>query len=102
MMKLFFTSMLMLSLACGGINTIAQKKKLLVDVAHGQKFYSDPADKISSEFVPTLRLEYMTGELTKNASSHGAEIAYLKTSITKEILSKVDLLFIHIPSVKYS
>jgi hypothetical protein len=44
----------------------------------------------------------MAGELSKNASSHGATIAYLKTSLTKETLSKVDLLFIHIPSVKYS
>lgn len=101
-MKLFFTYVLMLSLMGSGINTFAQKKKILVDVAHGQKFYSDPADKLSTELVPTQRLEYMTGELTKNALGHGAAIAYLKTSITTEALSKADLLFIHVPSVKYS
>jgi len=81
---------------------VAQKKKILIDVAHGQRFYSDPADKISTELVPTKRLEYMTGELTKNAVAHNAEIKYLKTAITPEALSNVDLLFIHVPFVKYS
>lgn len=80
----------------------AQKKKILVDVAHGQRFYSDPADGISTELVPTDRLNYMTGELTKNATAHDAEIAYLKTPITADALSKSDLLFIHVPSKKYS
>jgi len=80
----------------------AQKKKILVDVAHGQKFYSDPADMISSELVPTERLKYMTGELTKNSEAHNALIGYLKTPITKDALSQCDLLFIHVPSKKYS
>jgi hypothetical protein len=101
-MKLIFTYLLMLSLTCCGINTIAQKKKILVDVSHGQKFYSDPTDKVSTELVNTQRLEYMTGELTKNASHHGAVITYLKTGITSESLSKINLLFIHGPSVKYT
>lgn len=98
-MKHLVTSILILSLTCCGF---AQTKKVLVDVGHGQKFYSDPADKISSELVPTQRLEYMTGELTKNAASHNATVGYLKTPITAEALSKVDLLFIHTPSAKYS
>src|SRR6478752_7758775 len=102
MMKLFFTCMLMLSLTCCGINTFAQEKKILMDVAHGQKFYSDPVDKISTELVPTERLEYMTGELTKNAAAHNAEITYLKTPITAETLSKASVLFLHVPSMKYS
>lgn len=101
-MKSFVTSLLILSLVCCGIDVSAQKKKILVDVSHGQKFYSDPADKKSSELVPTLRLEYMTGELTKNAAAHDAEITYLKTPITAKALSGVDVLFIHVPSVKYS
>jgi hypothetical protein len=96
------TCALFLFLSCFCIDLSAQKKKILVDVAHGQKFYSDPADKISTELVPTQRLEYMTGELTKNATAHNAEIAYLKTPITTAALSKADLLFIHVPSVKYS
>jgi hypothetical protein len=83
-------------------NLAAQKKVVLVDVAHGQKFYSDPADKISSDLVPPQRLEYMTGELSKNAAAHNAELKYLKTSITQKALAKADVLFIHVPSKKYS
>jgi len=78
------------------------QKKILVDVAHGQKFYSDPADMISSELVSTERLKYMIGELTKNGAAHNAVIGYLKTAITTEALSHCDLLFIHTPSKKYS
>jgi hypothetical protein len=57
---------------------------------------------ISTELVPTDRLKYMSGELTKNATAHNAVIGYLKAPITKEALSKADLLFIHTPSTKYS
>ena len=90
------------SLICSWTVALAQKKKILVDVAHGQKFYSDPADKTSTQLVPTNRLNYMTGELTKNGATHSAEIAYLKAPITTDALSKSDLLFIHVPSTKYS
>lgn len=90
------------SLICFWTDASSQNKKILVDVAHGQKFYSDPKDKISTELVPADRLRYMTGELSKNAATHNAEIAYLKTRITSDALSKCDLLFIHVPSTKYS
>lgn len=80
----------------------AQSKVILVDVAHGQKFYSDPADNIVTQVVPADRLKYMTGELTKNASSHKARIAYQKAPFTKEALSKVNLVFIQVPSIKYT
>jgi len=83
-------------------NLLAQNKKILVDVGHGQRFYSDPADKISTELVPTDRLKYMTGELAKNGASHSASIGYLKKPISGDALTKCDLLFIHSASVKYS
>lgn len=89
-------------LLCSCTLASAQKKKILVDVGHGQRFYSDPADKISSDLVPTDRLMYMTGELRKNGAAHNAELAYLKTPITLDALSKSDLLFIHVPSGKYT
>lgn len=102
MKSLRTTCALALLCTCFDSGLLAQNKKILFDVAHGQKFYSDPADKISTELVPTQRLEYMTGELTKNGAAHNADIIYLKTFITSEALSKADLLFIHIPSIKYS
>jgi hypothetical protein len=102
-MKTFTISTFLIVSLMGSCTTAQeQKKKILVDVAHGQKFYSDPADMISSELVPTDRLNYMTGELTRNAAAHNAEIAYLKMPITRDALSKSDLLFIHVPSAKYS
>jgi hypothetical protein len=81
------SSFIVVALLCSWTIASAQKK-VLVDVAHGQKFYSDPADMISTELVPTDRLKYMTGELTRNGAAHNAEIAYLKTSITPDALLK--------------
>ncbi len=102
-MKLFASSILIVAaLISACTNLLAQSKKILVDVGHGQKFYSDPADKISTELVPTDRLNYMIGELTKNASAHNASIGYLKKNISADALAKCDLLFIHTPSMKYS
>lgn len=94
-------ALLILALICH-VDLSAQQKKILVDVGHGQKFYSDPADKISTDLVPTDRLQYMTGELTKNGTAHSATVGYVKAPITSDALSKCDLLFIHTPSTKYS
>lgn len=102
MKSLFRFCAIALFFVCFGTNLLAQKKQILVDVGHGQKFYSDPADKISTDLVPSERLAYMTGELTKNAAAHKAEVHYLKTTITSDVLSEADLLFIHVPSIKYS
>jgi hypothetical protein len=92
----------MASLIGYNVELHAQQKKILVDVGHGQKFYSDPADKISTDLVPTDRLQYMTGELNKNGTAHNATIGYAKAPITSDVLSKCDLLFIHTPSARYS
>src|SRR5688572_6121767 len=102
-MKSFTSSALViLALICCNIVCLAQGKKILVDVGHGQRFYSDPADNISSDLVPTDRLKYMTGELAKNGAAYNAGIGYVKAPITKDALSKADLLFIHTPSAQYS
>lgn len=101
MKTLKFTPLLLFILLCNHTSVVAQKK-VLIDVGHGQKFYSDPADKISTQLVPTERLTYMVGEITKNASAGGATIGYVKAPITKESLAKSDVLFIHAPGSKYS
>lgn len=102
MKSLTTSAIILLAVICSLTDLRAQKKKILVDVAHGQKFYSDPADKISSELVPTERLQYMTGELAGNGAAHNAELGYLKTTVTPDALAQCDLLFIHVPSKKYS
>ncbi|HSR16976.1 MAG TPA: hypothetical protein VLM39_02695, partial [Ignavibacteriaceae bacterium] len=70
-----------------------------MDIAHGQKFWDDPAAMDKSSNVE--RVKYMTGEFLKTASSVNAELLYLREEIKPESLSDCDLLFIHIPSSKY-
>ncbi len=101
MNKLIKTFVVLAQLVCY-YGADAQSKKILVDVGHGQIFYSDPADNISTQLVPTERINYMTGELAKNAAASNATLAYQKSAITPEALAKVDALFIHVPSTKYT
>lgn len=102
-MRSLVTSVLIILVSVSSwTNVAAQSRKILVDVAHSQKFYSDPADGISSELVPTERLKYMTGELARNGAAHNAQLAYQKTPFTANALSGSDLVFIHVPAAKYS
>lgn len=82
--------------------TSSFKKSILLDVAHNPKFYNDPAEMKDHDPNQVERVNYMTRELIKNASSQNAELKYLKDEIKKEHLENCDLLFIHIPSSKYS
>jgi hypothetical protein len=81
---------------------LAPNKKILVDIAHGQKFWNDPSRMAGADIEVVERIKYMTAELQKNASSLNAEIGYVSKSITSEDLKNCDLLFIHIPSSKFS
>lgn len=84
-------------------NAIAQgnSKKILIDVAHGQKFWNDPNDMNGMDPNLVDRVKYMTSEITKNAKSLNASIGYLKSKIKPADLADCDLLFIHIPSSNY-
>jgi hypothetical protein len=82
--------------------TPASKKRILVDISHGQKFYNDPANMAGKDSAFIARIKYMTDELIKNAASLNAEVSYQKTSLTPDALSKIDLLFIHMPSSQFS
>ena len=73
-----------------------------MDIAHGQKFWNDPADMKRQNEYWINRVNYMTDEILKTASSVNAELLYLKGEIKPENLSDCDLLFIHTPSSKYS
>jgi hypothetical protein len=78
-----------------------QKQRILVDVAHGQRFWNDPSAMSGKDANLVTRINYMNGELVKNATSLKAEVSYLKGKITPGALGKGDVLFIHIPSAKY-
>ncbi len=78
----------------------ATKNRILIDVAHGQKFWNDPATmKGDPNFIE--RVKYMTAELKSTASSVNADLGYLKGKIKPADLATCNLLFIHLPSSKY-
>jgi hypothetical protein len=79
----------------------ASKKRILVDIAHKQRFYNDPATMDNTDTAMVERIRYMTGALAKNAAALNAETVFQKTKITPEALTTCDLLFIHMPSAKY-
>jgi hypothetical protein len=80
----------------------ASKKKICMDIAHGQKFWNDPADMKGQDKNWINRIKYMTDEFLKTAHSVNAELFYLKNQIKPDNLSDCNLLFIHIPSSKYN
>jgi hypothetical protein len=84
-------------------SAIAQgnSKKILIDVAHGQKFWNDPNDMKGMDQNFVDRVKYMTSEITKNAKSVNASVGYLKGKIKPADLAACDMLFIHIPSSTY-
>ena len=78
------------------------KSRICMDVAHQQKFWDDPADMAGKDVKVIERVKYMTGELVKTASAVDASLSYLKKEIGPRDLAGCDLLFIHIPSAKYT
>ncbi|HVO73449.1 MAG TPA: hypothetical protein VMT35_05470 [Ignavibacteriaceae bacterium] len=77
-------------------------KKIYMDIAHGQKFWNDPAEMKGQDANWINRVKYMTDQFLKTASSVNADLFYLKDEIKPKDLSECDLLFIHIPSSKYT
>jgi hypothetical protein len=78
------------------------QQPIVVDVAHGQRFWKDAASVAKDTSAPAQRVRYLNGELAKNAASLNATVSYLNTPITPAALAKCDVLFIHIPSAKYT
>ncbi|MEQ9376792.1 MAG: hypothetical protein RIG68_16505 [Imperialibacter sp.] len=94
--------MVMSILSSSRLMSQSAKYTILVDVAHGQKFYNNPNKMNSSAGSDAPRVEYLVGELGKNAGALGAQVGFLNEMITPAKLAKCDLLFIHIPSSMYS
>ncbi len=81
---------------------IQPKYQICMDVAHGEKFWHDPASMTGMDPAIIDRVKYMTGEFTKTATTVHAGLSYLKGEIKSGDLAKCNLLFIHIPSAQYS
>jgi hypothetical protein len=105
-MKLqYFTFTLILLIVFAGrllAQTSSPKCRILMDIAHNQRFWNDPAKMKGKDNNQIKRVNYLTDQIMKNATSLNAEIGYLKEEIKPDNLVKCDLLFIHIPSAKYS
>ncbi|HVF98083.1 MAG TPA: hypothetical protein VM871_12205 [Flavisolibacter sp.] len=97
----FLTVIMILQVSASLAQASKAKKRILVDIAHGQRFYNDPAAMSGKDSGVVERIKYMTGELAKTAASLGAEMDFQKGKITPDALAKCDLLFIHMPSSKY-
>jgi hypothetical protein len=78
------------------------KYGICMDVAHQPRFWRDPADMPGMNVNTIERVKYMTGELIKTATAVDARLSYLKAEIQPKDLKGCDLLFIHIPSAKYT
>lgn len=98
------TSLLLAVFFCAGtlFPQTSSQKKIYMDIAHGQKFWNDPAGMVNGASSDLGRVKYMTDQFVKTASSVNARLVYLKGEIKPEDLSGCDLLFIHIPSSKYT
>jgi hypothetical protein len=77
------------------------RNRICMDVAHQPRFWGDPSDP-GLDPRRVERVKYMTGELTKTAAAVDASLSYLKKEITPADLKGCDLVFIHIPSAKYT
>ena len=75
------------------------KHRICMDVAHQQRFWGDPADMDEKRVA---RVKYMTGEMLNTAAAVDASLSYLKKEVNPKDLEGCTLLFIHIPSVKYT
>jgi hypothetical protein len=78
------------------------KSRICMDVAHQQRFWHDPAEMAGMDAKVIERVKYMTGEFVNTATSVDARLSYLKKEVTPKDLEGCDLLFIHIPSAKYT
>ena len=78
------------------------KSRICMDVAHQQRFWNDPAGMAGMDAKVIERVKYMTGELTKTATAVGASLSYLKKEVQPKDLEGCSVLFIHIPSAKYT
>ena len=76
--------------------------RICMDVAHQQRFWNDPAGMAGTDARLIERVTYMTGELTKTAAAVGAGLSYLKKEVQPKDLKGCGLVFIHIPSAKYT
>lgn len=80
----------------------AIKKRIIIDLGHGQKFWSNPATMKQDDKQLYERAKYLTSEMEKVTATLGAEFEFHDGKLDRESLGKCDLLFIQVPTKKFS
>ncbi|WP_234572473.1 GldG family protein [Rhodohalobacter sp. 614A] len=78
------------------------EKMIAVDVAHDPIFWGDPNQTEAFDENRANRVQYLSSQLQENANAIGAEQFYIHDEISADDLEMSDLLFIHVPSSRYS
>lgn len=76
--------------------------RIAVDAAHDQLFWADPSDPRELPASPPERRRFLASKLRETALPLNAEMVFLNKEIGASDLSDIDLLFIHVPSSRYS
>jgi len=102
--KYFILTLLLSGLCVGSLfaQTSTTKHRILLDLAHKQVFWKDTTSISRMDANQAKRIIYLISELKKTAFSVNAELSFITEKIKPELLANGDLLFIHIPSTKYS
>ncbi len=72
---------------------------ILIDFTHLQKFWNNPENIHTGNLE---RVKYLTGEIVNAADPLGTNIKFVHDKIDSKQLKNCDVLYIHLPSSKYS
>lgn len=89
-------------LACAQSTNAPTEHRIAVDVAHGQVFWGDPAAPVATPVSNADRMRFLASKLQENARSLNAELVYLNDELGASSLRDVDVLFIHVPTARYT
>jgi hypothetical protein len=95
-------ALLSTQVACARQSNTPAEHRIAVDVAHDQLFWGDPSAPVATPASNEDRMRFLASKLEENARSLNGDVVYLGDEINASRLSDVDLLFIHVPSARYS
>lgn len=96
------SALLSAQVARGQSTSTTAEYLIAVDVAHSQVFWGDPSAPVATPVSSPDRMRFLASKLGENAASLNAEVVYLTDEIDASRLRDVDLLFIHVPTARYS
>lgn len=100
MKKTMITSVLLLI----GFMTISQDRKtVLMDLNHGQRFWNDPENPVpDTGWDDKDRIQYLNSELSETLGSLDADLAFARETISYKAIKDGKAVVLHAPSKTYS